>query len=175
MAVLNAIDQQVQTLSFFVMGITKINKDFFNQVAPIGSLYTVVGFQLKFTKNPFQSKEELSKEKLSRMCQHRTSSLRSQQQMVRPLYLQELNLRFYTSLSPSQQYFSFVHLGLVTDNKQSCSFKENCCKNGCTEENSWVSKDLWFWFLGRDSPARFNGILFCHKIPQNLSQNFGGL
>ena len=49
-------------MSFFVMGITKVNKDFFTRVAPIRSLYTVVGFQFKFTKNPFQSKEELSKE-----------------------------------------------------------------------------------------------------------------
>ena len=97
------------------MGITKINKDLFNRVAPIGSLYTVVGFQLKFSKTPFQSKEELSKEELSRMCQHKTSRLR----MVtgRPLYLQELNLRFYTFLSPSQEYFSFVHLGVVTGSK----------------------------------------------------------
>ena len=118
--------QQVQTLSFFVTGITKINKDFFNRVAPIKSLYTVVGFQFKFTKNPFQSKEELSKEELSWMCQHNTSRLRSQQPMVRPLYLQELNLRFYTSLSPSQEYFSFVHLGVTVVNKQIWSFKENC-------------------------------------------------
>ena len=63
-------------------------------------------------------------------------------QTVRPLYLQELNLRFYTSMSPSQEYFSFVHLGVVTEDKQSCSFKENCCKNGCTPQNSCVSMDL---------------------------------
>ena len=69
------------------------------------------------------------------MYQHNTSRLRSQQPMVRPLYLQELNLSFYTFLSPSQEYFSFVHLGVATVNKQSCSFKENCCKNGCTQQN----------------------------------------
>ena len=33
---------QVQNLSFFVEGITRINKDFFNWVAPIWSLYTLV-------------------------------------------------------------------------------------------------------------------------------------
>ena len=73
------------------MGITKINKDFFNRAAPIVSLYTVVWFQLKFTKNPFQSKEELS-----RVCQHKTSHLISQHQQsesVRLLCLQDLNLR----------------------------------------------------------------------------------
>ena len=129
-------------MSFFVMGITKVNKDFFNLVAPIRSLYTLVGFQFKFTKNPILSKEELSKGELSRMCQHNISRLRSQQPMVRPLYLQELNLRFYTSMSPSQEYFSFVHLGVVTFNKQSCSLKKNCCKNGCTPQNSWVWIDL---------------------------------
>ena len=62
------------------------------------------------------------------MCQHKTSRLRSQQPMVRPLYLQERNLRFYTSLLPSQEYFSFVHLGVVNVNKQSCSFKKSCCR-----------------------------------------------
>ena len=99
---------------FSLEGITRINKDFFNRVAPIGLLYTVVWFQFKFTKNPFLSKEELSKGELSRMCQHNTSRLRSQQPMVRSLYLQELNLRFYTSMSPSRAYFSFVHLGVVS-------------------------------------------------------------
>ena len=38
------------------MGITKINQDFFNRVAPIRSLYTVVGFQLKFTKKSISVK-----------------------------------------------------------------------------------------------------------------------
>ena len=51
----------------------------FNRVASIESLYT----ELKFTKNTFQSMEELSQ-----MCHHQTSRLISQQQMVRPLYLQ---------------------------------------------------------------------------------------
>ena len=158
------------------MGITQLNKDFFNRVAPIGSLYTLVGFQFKFTENPFQSKEELSKEELSRMCQHNTSRLRSEQPMVRPLYLQELNLRFYTSMSPSWEYFSFVHLGVVTVNKQSCSFKENCCKNGCTQQHSWVWMDLWFWFLGWDSPARFKPsclifLVYFANVSKNLQEN----
>ena len=156
------------------MEITKVNKDFFTRVAPIRSLYTVVGFQFKFTKNPILSKEELSKGELSRMCQHNISRLRSQQPMVRPLYLQELNLRFYTSMSPSQEYFRFVHLGVVT--KQNCSFKENCCKNGCTPQNSWVWKDLWFWFLGQDSPARFKPsclifLVYFVNVSKNLQEN----
>ena len=37
-------------MSFFVKGLTNVNQDFFNRIASIKLLYTVVGFQLKFTK-----------------------------------------------------------------------------------------------------------------------------
>ena len=110
------------------------------------------------------------------MCQHKTSRLRSQQSMVIPLYLQELNLRFYTFLLPSQEYSILVHLDVVNVNKQSCSFKENCCKNGCTQQNfmgfnGFVILISWLRQPNAIQAFLFNFLVYFAKLSKILQEN----
>ena len=49
---------------------------------------------------------------------------------------------------------------MVTVNKQSYSFKENCCKNGCTPQNSWGFNGFVILISWPRQPSAIQAFLF---------------